>query len=188
MTAGNACRYRLVETEWGFFAVVAADDALLATFLPESERAVRLRLRERYPQARQDAALLPGFVRQVRDYFRGRAVHFDVRLALDGVPPFHRDVYEQCRRIPFGHTASYQDLARAAGSERAVRAVGNAMAHNRLPLVVPCHRVVRTDGSIGGFSSPEGINQKERLLRLEGLEMRDGCVTLVRPCVDAAVA
>ncbi|MHC4067897.1 MAG: methylated-DNA--[protein]-cysteine S-methyltransferase, partial [Planctomycetota bacterium] len=65
-------------------------------------------------------------------------------------------------------TAAYADLARAAGSPNAGRAVGSAMANNPLPLIVPCHRVVRSDGTIGGFSSPQGLVLKRRLLRLEG--------------------
>ena len=65
-------------------------------------------------------------------------------------------------------TASYADLAGAAGNPAAVRAAGGAMAHNPLPLVIPCHRVLRSDGSIGGFSSTEGVRQKRRLLALEG--------------------
>lgn len=167
-------RYRLVDVPGGHFAFVTRNNTLVATFLPASEPTQRRIIAVRFPDAVEDLRLFPAFEAAVRFYFSGMAVQFDIPLALDDVPPFHHRVYEQCRRIPFGRTASYQDLARAAGNERAVRAVGSAMARNRLPLVVPCHRVLRADGSIGGFSSPEGIEQKKRMLRLEGIDLRNG--------------
>lgn len=172
MNTSNELRYRLIDTPSGWFGMVARGDALCATFLPAPKRVNSGLIRERHPQAREDLELLPSFARQVRDYFDGRARRFDPKIDVTECPPFHRKVYEACRRIPPGKTAGYRDLARAAGSENAARAVGNAMAHNPLPLVVPCHRVLRADGSIGGFSSPQGVEQKRRMLRLEGVELR----------------
>ena len=98
----------------------------------------------------------------------GQSVGFDCDLDLNGVTDFRRRVLEVCAKIPRGQTASYADLARAAGNARAVRAVGSAMANNPLPLLVPCHRVIRSDGSLGGFSSPDGLRLKQRMLSLEG--------------------
>lgn len=170
----TAPQYRLVETELGSFAFVARSEELLATFLPIPKDDVLNLIGDRFPEARPDPQLLDSFAKDVRRYFRGEPVRFDVSVDLDKVPPFHRKVYQQCRRIPFGETASYQDLARAAGNEHAVRAVGTAMARNRWPLVIPCHRVVRADGSLGGFSSPDGIMEKVRMLRLEGIQSRNG--------------
>jgi len=176
----SSLRYRTIETHMGCFAFVAQDEVLVATFLPAPVGMVCSLLDERYPDAREDRRLLPSFAKAVREYFAGRPACFDVRVHLDGVSPFYRKVYEQCRRIPFASTASYQDLARAAGNERAVRAVGSAMAANRLPLVVPCHRVLRSDGSIGGFSSPEGVEQKRRMLAIEGIDLRSGRIANAR--------
>ena len=101
-------------------------------------------------------------------YFGGQSVTFDVTLDLTGVTEFRQSVLEACHRIPYGQMASYSDLAREVGQPLASRAVGSAMANNPLPLIVPCHRVVRRDGSLGGFSSPDGVSMKLRLLRLEG--------------------
>ena len=70
-------------------------------------------------------------------------------------------------RIPFGETRSYADMANAAGSPRAVRAAGNALGHNPIPIVVPCHRILRTGGALGGYTG--GLHRKEHLLRLEGV-------------------
>ena len=171
MQDAGSRQFRLVETRWGWFGFVVWDDALCGTFLPMGHpNALRTLIGERFPDAQENRSLWSDFARRVSDYFRGTRVRFHDPVRLRDCPPFHRRVYEECRRIPPGKTASYQDLARAAGSEHAVRAVGNAMAHNRIPLVVPCHRVLRADGSIGGFSSPEGILQKQRMLGLEGIE------------------
>jgi len=165
-------RHRFVETLWGCAAYVAGDRGLLAAFLPETDRRmIERRIARDFPGSRDDARLLPKLANAFRAYFAGRLVRFDVRLDLDGLTDFRRRVMECCRRIPRGRTASYQDLARAAGSPNASRAVGSTMAHNPLPLIVPCHRVVRSDGSVGGFSSPRGAEQKRRLLRLEGVTL-----------------
>lgn len=91
----------------------------------------------------------------------------DVPLAVTDKTPFQQAVIERCRRIPLGETMSYGDLAAAVGHPRAARAVGSVMATNRFPLIVPCHRVVAAGGAIGGFSAPDGINLKRRLLAHE---------------------
>jgi len=162
--------FAIVDTKAGSFGFVAHDRQLVATYLPDKKDRVKKRVRREWPDAKENSSLMPGFRKRVSDYFSGKQTSFDVRLDLSDVPPFRRKVLEQCRRIPYGKTASYQDLARAAGNVNAARAVGSAMAHNPLPLVVPCHRVLRADGSIGGFSSPSGVAEKKRMLRLEGCD------------------
>jgi methylated-DNA-[protein]-cysteine S-methyltransferase len=105
---------------------------------------------------------------RLQAFARGELDDFlDVRLSQDGLTDFQRRVLERCRRIPPGQTLSYGALAAAVGAPGAARAVGNAMARNRCPLVVPCHRVVNSDGSIGRYSAPRGIAMKARLLALE---------------------
>lgn len=90
-----------------------------------------------------------------------------IPLDLSGLPPFRRRVLEESRRIPAGETRSYGELARAAGSPGAARAVGQAMAQNPCPLIVPCHRVLAADGTLCGFSAHGGLALKERLLDME---------------------
>jgi len=172
MNEASGLGYRLIGTRLGWFGLVARNEVLCATVLPARKDRARHLIKDNFPTALEDGKLLPEFARQVRDYYEGHVVRFDIRVDLTSCPPFHRRVYQVCRRIPPGETASYRDLARAAGSENAMRAVGNAMAHNPLPLVVPCHRVLRADGSLGGFSSPQGLEQKRRMLRLEGVALR----------------
>ena len=90
----------------------------------------------------------------------------DVRIDLGESTPFQVKVIRNCRRIPIGQTISYGELARKAGHDGAARAVGRVMSTNRFPLIVPCHRVVSAN-SLGGFSSPQGLGMKERLLGAE---------------------
>jgi methylated-DNA-[protein]-cysteine S-methyltransferase len=163
-------RRRVFKTAWGFCGIVAGPRGLRATYLPQTDRIQIERLiRRDYPESRRDASLLPKLVRSISAYFEGQPVRFsNVRMDFSGLTEFRRRVLEACRKIPRGKTATYADLARAAGSPGASRAVGSAMANNPLPLVVPCHRVLRSDGSLGGFSSPRGVRQKKELLKLEG--------------------
>lgn len=160
--------YALVTTEFGAFGFVARDNRIVSTYLPGPKTKIARRIARDHPEATKRPGLLPRFQKKVGRYFNGETVRFDESLDLSDQPPFRRKVLEQCRRIPYGTTASYGDLARAAGSPGAARAVGSAMAHNSFPLLIPCHRVLCANGSIGGFSSPEGVRQKEQMLRLEG--------------------
>ena len=104
--------------------------------------------------------------REILEYLAGRRREFTVPVDVANVPPFHGKVLRACRRIPYGKTLTYAALATRAGSPRAARAVGQAMARNPLALVVPCHRVVATGGGLGGYGG--GLDLKRRLLRLEG--------------------
>jgi O-6-methylguanine DNA methyltransferase len=94
------------------------------------------------------------------------------------LPPFHYRVYRILRSVPRGKVTTYRALARAAGSPRASRAVGSAMNRNPYAPAVPCHRVVRSDGSVGGFA--RGTREKARMLAKEGVEIRNGRIDLAR--------
>lgn len=160
-------RYGIVETAWGAFGFVERDGRLVATYLPQRADRVRRAIARAYPTATEDSDALPEFRRQVIDYFRGRHVQFATDIDVSDLPWFRRVVLEVARGIPYGKTVSYADLARSVGRPAAARAVGGAMANNPLPLVVPCHRVLRSDGTLGGFSSPGGLTLKARMLQLE---------------------
>jgi O-6-methylguanine DNA methyltransferase len=105
-------------------------------------------------------------LRQLAEYFTGRRCAFDLPLHLEGTS-FQKKVWRQLMRIPHGQTASYADIARAIGHPKAVRAVGNANGKNPLPILIPCHRVIASDGTLGGYSS--GLQRKRWLLRHEQL-------------------
>lgn len=109
-------------------------------------------------------------------YFSGVAMAIVLPLDWTGFTPFRRLVSETVQRIPAGEARSYAQVAREVGSPGAARGVGSVMARNPLPIVVPCHRVVATDGALTGFSAPGGVASKEWLLRHEGLAVLAGKV------------
>lgn len=106
--------------------------------------------------------------RQLSEYFRGDRRAFDLPVDLEGVSEFDRRVLEAAEHLEFGEVVPYGELARRIGRPKAARAVGGALGRNPVAIVVPCHRVVRSDGSLGGYGS--GVEYKERLLRIEGRE------------------
>lgn len=110
----------------------------------------------------------PVLADRLREFARGNPQQFDdVQVDLSSYTTFAREVLTACRQIRWGQTKTYAELAAACGSPGAARAVGNVMAANRFPLVVPCHRVVAAGGRLGGFSAPQGVQMKERLLGTE---------------------
>lgn len=108
-------------------------------------------------------------VTRLERYAEGEPIDFaDVPLALDHLTPFALRVAKECRRIGWGQVTSYKELAARSGSPGAARAVGSVMAKNCFPLIVPCHRVLAADGELGGYSAPDGVTMKRRLLAMEG--------------------
>ena len=121
--------------------------------------------REVSPRVVRAPARLAAVARQLDEYFAGTRQAFDLPLDLRLAHGFRRTVLDHLLAIGFGRTASYAEVAAASGSPRAVRAVGSACAHNPVPVVVPCHRVLRSDGSLGGYAG--GLEVKRFLLTLE---------------------
>lgn len=124
-------------------------------------------LRHRYVLERDDRRMA-GVVRQVVQYVEGRRTSFDVALDLSFLTAFQQAVLRECARIPRGEVASYAEVARRVGKPLACRAVGNTMRINPIPIVIPCHRVVGSDG-IGGYGG--GLAVKRQLLALEGVDL-----------------
>lgn len=107
-------------------------------------------------------------VEKLIDYCHGAAVSFrQVRVDVSWGTPLQQRIWHLCQQIPYGQVVTYGDLARQAGRPGAARAVGSTMAKNRLPLIIPCHRVVAAGNRLGGFSSPQGVGMKRKLLTLE---------------------
>jgi methylated-DNA-[protein]-cysteine S-methyltransferase len=109
---------------------------------------------------------LDGLRRAFEEYFEGKRQDFDVPLDWQLVQGFNRRVLQATAKIPFGRVSTYRDMARSAGSPRAARAAGNALHNNPIPLVVPCHRVIGSNGTLVGYGG--GLPMKEYLLKLEG--------------------
>jgi methylated-DNA-[protein]-cysteine S-methyltransferase len=135
------------------------------SFATDGERVTRVLLGDRRGDGGRPTPLDREARRQLMDFFAGRRVEFDLPVAAD-LPRFTANVLEVVRRIPFGSTLSYGEVAKAVGSPRAARAVGQAVGSNPLPLLIPCHRVLAAGGRIGGFGG--GLSWKRFLLGLEG--------------------
>ncbi|KWT93558.1 methylated-DNA--[protein]-cysteine S-methyltransferase [Candidatus Magnetominusculus xianensis] len=104
-------------------------------------------------------------ITQLKEYFKGERFVFDAAINLGKISTFYTAVYRALREIPYGTVCSYKELAAMAGSPSAARAVGQAMSHNPIPIILPCHRVIASDGSLGGYTG--GISIKKKLLALE---------------------
>jgi methylated-DNA-[protein]-cysteine S-methyltransferase len=159
--------YRTVDSPFGPLLLAASPDGLVrVAFEVEDHDAVLERLATlisprilRSPRRTEDAA------RQLDEYFAGRRREFELLMDFQLVGGFRRAVLFHLREIPYGRTESYAAVARAAGNPAAVRAAGSACARNPLPVVVPCHRVVRSDGTIGQYGG--GPAMKAALLQME---------------------
>ena len=122
------------------------------------------------PRILEAPARLDEVRRELDEYFEGLRHGFDLKVDLSLIKtPFAKRLLQATARIPFGETRTYRDMATAAGNPLAVRAAGNALGHNPIPIVVPCHRVLRTGGSIGGYTG--GLDRKVKLLATEGIEL-----------------
>jgi methylated-DNA-[protein]-cysteine S-methyltransferase len=119
------------------------------------------------PRVLEHPARLDRARRELELYFEGRLQRFGLPLDWQLSQGFRRKVLRQTARVPYGQTATYAQMAARAGSVRAFRAAGSALGSNPIPIVVPCHRVLRTGGSLGGYGG--GLEMKEGLLKLEGV-------------------
>ncbi len=142
----------------GLLRITAGNGRLTSIQFPGQHRARKARYRDKDP-------VLADCARQLEEYFAGRRRSFNLPLGAAGTA-FQREVWAALGAIPYGEVRSYRDIARAISREKAVRAVGAANGRNPLPIVVPCHRVIGSDGSLTGFAG--GLAAKRTLLQLEG--------------------
>lgn len=164
-------KYNIFLTSWGWVGLVAGQEGLRILVLPEERKEdVLLKIKEnsRDNNIKEENRKFENLIQKIKEYFIGKKVDFlDGQLSLDNYTNFQKKVLQTVRKIPYGETRSYKEVAKAAGHPRAYRAVGNTMKNNPLPLIVPCHRVIKSDGTLGGFSGKEGIALKKKMLDLE---------------------
>jgi O-6-methylguanine DNA methyltransferase len=167
MAAQN--KYVVFETEWGYAGFLGGEKAVKRLILPQKQaKKVRRNLLAFCGDALFDGEYMPDLRERIIAYFAGFSVDFGkVRVDPGRLSIFCGKIVSACRRIPFGGTLSYSQLAAAAGYPRAARAAGSVMAKNPLPLIIPCHRVICSDGGAGEFSACGGAAFKRRLLALE---------------------
>jgi O-6-methylguanine DNA methyltransferase len=151
----------------GTLFVALSDDGLCAVDFGRGRADFLARLD---PRARlePDTAEVRHAIRQLREYFSAKRVKFDLPVDLSALTPFQREVLATACRIAAGQVWTYRRVAEAMGRPKSSRPVGQALAHNPIPIVIPCHRVIASDGSLGGYSGGSGLDAKRWLLRLEG--------------------
>ena len=170
-----AMHYCLFDTDLGVCGVAWSERGLARFQLPEADkRATERRLRLRAADSRAEAPppQIAEAIADVQRYMAGERVDFSaIALDLAGVPPFYVEIYAAARRVGWGETATYGELAHRAGAPGAARAVGQAMARNPVAVIIPCHRILASGNKVGGFSAFGGAVSKQRLLGLEGVRL-----------------
>jgi O-6-methylguanine DNA methyltransferase len=175
-------KYTIFKTKWGFFGLLADKNGLLRTILPMSSyrKVKKYLLVGMFGGAGEDKGLYFELQKAIKDYYNSSYVDFKKLRFSISLPKSNTlicKVVKVCKAIPLGKTITYSQLAKKAGFPKAARAVGSVLAKNLLPLIVPCHRVVRADGKIGNFSAPgvrrgktasqQGSKTKKKMLDLE---------------------
>ena len=147
--------YVTFNTPLGPVSITASANGLRALALPPQAT----------PTEEKPPPQFTGLIERLQTYFNGGKIAFPDKLDLSAATPFQAKVWETTRLIPYGKTRSYRWVAEQTGQPAAVRAVGQALARNPLPVIIPCHRVIASNGKLGGFSC--GLEMKQKLLRLE---------------------
>jgi methylated-DNA-[protein]-cysteine S-methyltransferase len=159
--------YDLAETPVGTLLVGATDRGLCRImFKPDPETARERLARDFGPRVLRSSKPVERVRLELDEYFAGRRTEFDLELDLRAVPDFNLQVLRELAHVPYGQVTTYGTLARRVGHPSAARAVGTVMNRNPIPIVLPCHRVIGSNGKLVGYGG--GLDVKERLLRLEG--------------------
>jgi len=162
----------LPHTPFGQIGLAATEAGLAFLEMQTSPEKFETNLREKgfLPEAR-DLHFLDEVIEQLRAYFEGTCKVFDITIDWQRFTPFQEVVLRQTLTIPYGQVKTYAQIAWAIGKPRAARAVGQVEAHNPIPIIIPCHRVIGSDGSLRGYGAPGGLHTKARLLELEGVKI-----------------
>jgi methylated-DNA-[protein]-cysteine S-methyltransferase len=165
--------YFIFDTAFGPGGIAWGERGLKRHLLPGYDRtAVAARLSRHAAEAAGPPTDIGADVAAIVGYFAGERIEFaDAIIDLSGSDGFHREVYAAARACGWGRTTTYGEIARLIGAPDKAREVGQALARNPLPLIVPCHRVLAAGDKIGGFSAPGGVATKARMLELEGIRV-----------------
>ncbi|MGE0282433.1 MAG: methylated-DNA--[protein]-cysteine S-methyltransferase [Rhizobiaceae bacterium] len=171
--------HHLFETALGWVGIAWSDQGITRLLTPQRERQDCERRLMRLAGSETVAVDTASLPKDVADavalltrYAAGETIDFSpVNVDLEGIEQFRLDIYDAARKLKFGETVTYGQLAAAAGHPGEARDTGQALGANPVPIVVPCHRILAAGGKIGGFSAPGGSRTKEKLLALEGVHV-----------------
>jgi methylated-DNA-[protein]-cysteine S-methyltransferase len=160
--------YTIFKAPLGWMGLLGSTAGISRVILPQATdvKAVTLAL-ENVAAAVPSSSFFEASIKRFHAYFAGKEVDFPDKLDFGDATAFQRDVWEATKKIPYGKTHTYAWIAAQAGRPQAVRAVGQALGRNPVPIIVPCHRVTNTGGGLGGFSGTGGLKTKQYLLKLE---------------------
>ncbi len=160
--------YGTVDSPWGTLTAAATEEGLVRLAFPEEplDEVLDRLAAKLSPRIVEEPSRFEGVRRELDEYFSGRRRDFDVPLDRVLMSAFAKKILAATSAIPYGSVSTYTEMATAAGSPRGSRAAGNALGSNPIPVIVPCHRVLRTGGNLGGYGG--GLDRKRWLLELEG--------------------
>jgi methylated-DNA-[protein]-cysteine S-methyltransferase len=161
--------YVIFKTRRGYFGLCSTENGLYRTCLPtQSREKTEKILTQGLKNPVFQKSLLPDIQKKIITYYKGTYVDFSSEsIDLTGYTPFSQKILRACMKIRCGQTKTYKQLTESASHPNSARAVGGVMARNRLPLIIPCHRVLGSDGLLHGFSAPGGLKTKQEMLQLE---------------------
>ncbi|MDD2581052.1 MAG: methylated-DNA--[protein]-cysteine S-methyltransferase [Desulfuromonadaceae bacterium] len=158
-------------TGYGYGTVYANDRGILKVEIPDLS--LPETAHQEFLPKYEPSEMTIQAAQMLQRYFDGERIEFSgIPVVLDCMTPFRRNILDITRRLTYGEICTYGRIACECGSPRAARAVGGALASNPVPIIIPCHRVVASDGRLTGFSAPGGENTKMALLKMEGIEFR----------------
>ena len=161
------------KTRLGWMGLVGNEAGIQRIYLPVTKKEEIFDLvQKKFPDSCEKNGLFKKEVEQIQEYFCGTRKEFQIPLDFSETTPFQKRVYEILLTIPFGEVRTYAWVAQAIGNPKALRAVGNANGKNPWPLIVPCHRIVGSNGFLTGFSASGGLELKASLLRHEGIRIQ----------------
>jgi methylated-DNA-[protein]-cysteine S-methyltransferase len=168
---GDTLYYDVISaTPFGPIYIAMTNEGIAALGFDDSEQDFLVRMGRRYRSSIERSKTRVSQVsEQLTDYFSGEREAFEIPLDLRSLTPFQRMVLDAIQKVPSGETISYGGLARRIGKPGAARAVGRALGSNPIPIIIPCHRALAADGSLGGYSGRGGVRTKQALLTLEGV-------------------
>lgn len=174
LPAGRRASFGAVDSPIGTLMIAVSEQGVceIAFGERETEEQFLSNLRSRGFRPVSDPDAIQTISTQLAQYFRGERNQFEVPFDVSGVSPFTKAVLEATAEVPFGSLTSYRGIARRIDRPKATRAVGNALGRNPIPVLIPCHRIVRSDSSLGGYTG--GLAIKKRLLALEGIMLPTG--------------
>ena len=174
-TTSHAAGHAVFETVLGFMGIAWSEAGLMRLCLPERNRDTVERRLLRHPgvaASDEQPRWVVGLIASIKAYAAGEDIDFSgVPVDLAGVDDFRLAIYDAARKLGYGETTTYGELAKRAGHAGLPRETGAALGANPVPLVIPCHRILAAGGKIGGFSAPGGSATKEKMLAMEGVRV-----------------